>query len=171
MNRKKKHKCLSSQELKLIRFFQKVVPPEEGHLKPHRYLQAFRSGIEDIGRIFDYLGLATWPDERSALSWTPTRHLLDMITEEKHHVPEYEPECKIKSTFLQLMLDTMLEHDSGFAEACFCCRVMSGLGWVVRTYHDQWMPTPVLSELFIQCYAPRPGPNELLWRELNAARC
>jgi hypothetical protein len=120
MNRKK-DKCLSSQELKLIRFFQKVVPPEEGHLKPHRYLQKFRSGIEDIGKIFDYLGLATWPDERSALSRTPTRHLLDMITEEKHHVPEYEPECKIKSTFLQLMLDTMLEHDSGFTEACFCC--------------------------------------------------
>ena len=108
MNRKqKKCKALSRQELKIIRFFQKVVPAEEGRLKSHRYLRKFRSGIEDIGKIFDYLGLATWPDERSALSWTPTRHLLDMITEEKHHVPEYEPECKIKLTFLQLMLDTM----------------------------------------------------------------
>jgi hypothetical protein len=99
---RKQNKCktLSRQELKLIRFFQKVVPPEEGQLKPHRYLQAFRSGIEDIGRIFDYLGLATWPDESSALSWGPTRFLIDMITEEKHHVPEYEPECKIKLTFL-----------------------------------------------------------------------
>jgi hypothetical protein len=165
MNRKK-DKCLSSQELKLIRFFQKVVPSGD-HLKPQRYLQKFRSGIEDIGKIFDYLGLATWPDERSALSWTPTRRLLAMINEEKHQVPEYEPECNIKSTFLQLMLDTMLDPDCGFAEACFCCYVMNGLGWVVRTCHDQWMPTPVLSELFVQCYAPRPGPEELLWNELN----
>jgi hypothetical protein len=168
MKRKqKKCKPLSRQELKLIRFFQKVVPPEEGHLKPHKYLREFRSGIEDVGKIFDYLKLANYPDESSALSWTPTRRLLAMI-EEKHHVPEYEPECKIKSTFLQLMLDAMLEYDeSGFAEACFCCYVMNGLGWVVRTCHDNWMPTPVLSELFVQCYTPRPGPKELLWRELN----
>jgi hypothetical protein len=72
MNRKK-DKCLSSQELKLIRFFQKVVPPEEGRLKPHRYLQKFRSGIEDIGKIFDYLGLATWPDETYSAAALGTR--------------------------------------------------------------------------------------------------
>jgi hypothetical protein len=168
MHRKQK-KCrrLSMQELKLLRFFQKVVPPEEGHLKPHRYLQEFRSGIEDIGKIFDYLGLATWPVESSALSWTPTRRLLAMITEEKHDVSEYEPECKIKSTFLQLMLDTMLGDECGFTEACFCCSVMRGLGWVVKTSDDQWMPTPVLSDLFIESYTPRPGPKELLWRQLN----
>lgn len=74
-SKQKKCKRLNRQELKLIRFFQKVVPPE-GHLKPHKYVQEFHSGIEDIGKIFDYLKLANYPDERSALSWTPTRRLL-----------------------------------------------------------------------------------------------
>jgi hypothetical protein len=143
---------MTNQSRKLINFFQKAFQAGTVERDPEKYLIKYRSKIEAAGRVFQYLELAK-PDSKSALGWTPTKHLLDLIAKASAGPPKKTP--KSVDILLDLMMDTMLGSDRCQGVGCFCVSSLNKLGLVFEDPLGDDVPTVELMNLFISSYYAR----------------
>jgi hypothetical protein len=127
----------------LIGFFQQAFQLGGGEPDPAKYLDKFRSEIDDTGRFFGYLKLAK-PKKRSPLGWKPTAPLSDFIAK--------KPSTRSASLVDQLVLDLLLDTVLGDEDHTFMRYVLTRLGLAVEHVDYVWTATPQLVQLFGDAY-------------------
>jgi hypothetical protein len=142
---------LNEKDKRLIRLFQESIDVGEVEPNQENYLEKFRSDIDGMGRVFQYLRLAK-ADNQSSLGWKPTTELLKMIAARKPHRPKrtrkWNPSDNL---FLYLMLDIMLGEEHS-PEKYFCCYVLTRIGLVLENVELDSIPTPDLVDRFSTSY-------------------
>jgi hypothetical protein len=101
---------LNKQSKVVIKLFQDAFQEEIIEHDPEKYLQEHRTTIIELGRPFEFLGLAK-RNRRSPLGWKPTAKLLDLISNRWHHrnLIKKKKSCLIdKFFFYDLIMYTML---------------------------------------------------------------
>jgi hypothetical protein len=107
---------------------------------PEKYVQRYKSDIEEAGQLFAYLGLAK-PDTQSPLGWRPTPALMDVIA--KRAVRRSKPIDRMAraedSLIISLICDAALGESHKRYPLC-AFSVLTALGLVQEAYNDD-LPT------------------------------
>jgi hypothetical protein len=121
---------------------------------PEKYVQSYKSDIEEAGQLFAYLDLAK-PDTQSPLGWRPTPALMDIIA--KRAVRGAKPIDRMVRAEDSLIISLLC--DAAFGEAHkrypLCAfSVLTALGLVREGLNDD-LPTLKLRQLFAEAYYDR----------------
>jgi hypothetical protein len=148
---KKKHEVTDSESFLLIEFIREICV-SDSDLGAIEYLEKYDGLIRGIGRILELLGLAEL-DERRLIGWKATRRLIGLIADRGAR-PLKGTKTRASYTDLALLglllVAANMDDWGGFSGSVFAYQVLEASGLLRRGGSDDWRPTPLLAQLFVE---------------------